>query len=168
MSNYRNIRQSIEDIASARAASEIVFTALAKSVSDTDCTIEVAGITLTGVKLYSIAAAGNLLVKPKENSTVTVMDMSRGKKRDLVVVKVDEPARVMINSNGFVVDFDCEAQKFDIKNNGASLKDFFETLIDIIKTLQVTVPGIGLSAVPFIGTQNTLALLKEQLNQLFK
>lgn len=168
MSDMRDFRRRIEDISASAPARELMFTAKVISATDTHCSVEVAGMTLSQVKLYSIAAGGTYLVKPKAGTMVTVIDMSRGSKRDLCVVKVDEPACVKISSNGFVVDFDCETQKFDIKNNGASLKEFFETLIDIIKTLQVTVPGIGLSLVPFQTSQKLLEALKTKLDQLFK
>lgn len=168
MNEYRSIREKIAAIASSQQAGDLVFTARVIGVSDTDCSIEVGGITLSQVKLYSIAAAGTYLVKPKTGSTVTVLDVSRGSKRDLCVVKVDEPECIRISSNGFVVDFDCEAGKFEIKNNGASLKELFETLINIIKLLKVTVPGIGLSAVPFADTQTSLSQLGVKINQLLK
>ena len=72
----REIREKIKAIAGNQGTA--FFTAEVVKVDGSTCTVEYAGSKLTGVKMFSIGAEGEFLIKPATGSMVTVADLSGG------------------------------------------------------------------------------------------
>ncbi|KAF0203156.1 MAG: hypothetical protein FD170_1428, partial [Bacteroidetes bacterium] len=115
------------------------FTAEVVSVTDVDCTVKLADLEITGVKLFSIGAEGKNTIKPAKGSMVTVLDLSNGKLRDLCLVKVDEPEFIKFDLDGLVLELDAMTGKADISSGRVSLKSLFESLATILTSLKVAV-----------------------------
>lgn len=137
MSGSREIREAIQRIVGVPDAS--AFTAEVVSVSDTDCTVTLSGLEISGVKLFSIGAQGKNTIKPAKGSMVTVLDLSNGKLRDLCLVKVDQPELIKFDLDGLVMELDAKTGKLDVSSSGVSLKSLFNSLAEIIQGLKVGV-----------------------------
>lgn len=133
----REIREKIKDIAGNQGMT--LFTAEVLKVEGATCTVEYAETQLSGVKLFSIAAEGEFLLKPAIGSMVTVADLSGGLKRDLCLVKIDKIEQIKLAHNGLVFDIDAKNEKFEISIQGVSLKSLFTDLTFIMKSLKVMV-----------------------------
>ncbi|PKP46814.1 MAG: hypothetical protein CVT94_13450 [Bacteroidetes bacterium HGW-Bacteroidetes-11] len=137
MSNAREIREALIKIIGAPDAS--AFTAEVVSSTDTDCTVKLADLEISGVKLFSIGAPGKNTIKPAKGSMVTVLDLSNGKLRDLVLIKVDEPEFMKFDLDGLVLELNAKTGKIDVSSGRVSLKGLFDSLATILTTLKVAV-----------------------------
>lgn len=162
MSEHQKIREMIRRIASA-GESVWHFTAEVKSSDDALCTVMLGDLELTGVRLFSIDDAGTLMIKPGVKSTVTVADLSGGQLRDLVLVKVDDPERILYSRQGLVVDIDSKAGKVNVANSSTSLTKILDDLYDLLKTFKVLTPQ-G----PSEGLQVDTTVKLEQLKTTYK
>jgi len=160
MNDVAKIREHIMRIASAgRNAGCIALTVEVIEVFDTHCTVQLGDMKLTGVRLYSQASEkGNILLKPKKGTMATVLTDTDF--RDMEIIKADSISSMKFEENGLIIEYDSEAGKIQIKNNQVSLKDLFQQLTDMIRSLKVGVlapnsisgpvdPGTMASAVKF-------------------
>lgn len=166
MSQARTIREKIRAIAET-GSSLWQFTGHIKESSDNDCIVTVGDIDLSGVRLCSIDTNGSLIIKPAKGSPVTVADLSGGKLRDLVLIKVDDPERILYNRQGLVVDIDSKAGKVDVKNSSTSLTKILDALYDLLKSFKVMTPQ-GPSEGLQMDTIAALEQLKTTYNKILK
>jgi len=166
MSRIDDIKVSIQHIARANQQLGIVFTAEVISASSTTADVQFGDFIFTGVKLFSIEAAGGLLVKPKVGSKVTVLDLSEGKYRDMVIIKCDTPEVVKMEINGLLVEIDGVSGKMTLSNNATSFKGLLNDLVKELKAAIITTPSGAGTVSP--ATQAKLDLIDNKINQLFK
>lgn len=167
MSSEREIREAIQKIAGAQGAS--AFTAEVVSVTDTDCTVKLSDLEISGVKLFSIGVEGKNTIKPAKGTMVTVLDLSNGKLRDLVLVKVDEPELIRFDLDGLVMELDATTGKIDVSSGGISLKSLLNSIATIIQGLKVGVLAPNSISGPV--SPDTIALVnkfKADFNTLLK
>ena len=118
-----------------------------KSVQTDTCTVELEGITLSDVRLKSTAdGKDNFLIVPKVGSRVLMLS-SDGSVDNLTVIKCDVAEKIIYNENGLKVEIDSTDGKIKVQNNTTSLKDLFQQITDILKTLKVFTPA-GPSGTP--------------------
>lgn len=166
MNRLNDIKESLTHIA-GKAQTSHVFTAEVVSATDTTADVLYNDMKLTGVKLFSILASGGLLVKPAAGSTVTVLDMSRGQLRDLVIVKVDTPELITMNLNSLAIEADAVAGKVAVSASGVSLIDLMASLANIIKQLTVSTPA-GPSGTPLPPTLQQVTQFETDFKKLLK
>lgn len=153
----REIREKIKAIAGNQGTA--FFTAEVVKVDGSTCTVEYAGSKLTGVKMFSIGAEGEFLIKPATGSMVTVADLSGGLKRDLCLLKIDKVEQMKLEHDGLVFDIDGKAGKIEISSKGVSLTGLLTSLADILKTLKVAVAAPNAPSGTI--TPDTLALVNK-------
>ena len=159
------IRENIKSIAGKRIGCLLCWGEVS-DVTETDCTVLVGELKLTKVRLYSQAtAAGNLYLKPKEGSMVSVL--SDSEYRDLQVISCDNYVSFKFEENSLVFEYDSETKKFDIKNDQTGLKDLFQALADIIKQLTVSTPA-GPSGTPLPPTIASVTQFETDFKLLLK
>lgn len=152
MNDYSEIRKLIREMGDTHSSQ--VMVGEITSCTNTDCTVKIGSLEFSNVKLFSIEAEGELVIKPAVGSMVTVLDLSLGKMRDLMVVKVDKPELFRFKNADMTIEFDGTTGKIDITAGGISLKDLFAAVKDMIdvmskgvltpnSTLLVTAPTIG-------------------------
>lgn len=97
MDDLSKIKRSIRRIAGG--GSRWCFTAKVKSVDGEVCSVETEGLTLTDVRLRAVVNGeeSKMLVTPKTESNVTVLDL-RGDMRELLVVAVSEVEKVEVTA----------------------------------------------------------------------
>ncbi|MEI6683425.1 MAG: hypothetical protein WCO44_12385 [Bacteroidota bacterium] len=167
MTDVTQIRDSIRKIAGFDGLGSSFFTAQVKSVSETDCSVMYGTMEITGVKLFSIDAAGKLLIKPKKGSMVTVADLSAGKLRDLVIIKADQVELIRYNQDGLIVEIDSVSKKVDISNASTSLTKIMEALHDLLQSFKVLTPQ-GPSEGLQVDTMTSLEQFQTTFKQLLK
>lgn len=168
MSGIKEIREQIQRIAGTYKPGDVAFVAEVTAVTDTDCTVKLGGLELTGVRLFSQSSeAGNVLFKPKAGSRVTVADFSSGKLRDLQVISCDKITSFTFVESGLTIEFDSETQKVDIRNETVSIKDLLQSLADIIKQITVATPT-GPSGTPLPPTIQAVTQFETSFNSLLK
>ena len=167
MSDLRTIRQHIRDIAGVNDLGSPFLTGMVSKVSETDCSVMIGALELTGVRLFSIGNPGAMLIKPKKGSMVTVADLSQGKLRDLMIIKADQVELIKYNENGLVVEIDSVTKKIDIKNDSISLNQLMTSVYDIISKLTVSTPN-GPSGTPLPPTVTALEKFKTDFQNLLK
>ena len=104
MNPLSEIKESIQKMASKGGAG-IVFTAKVKSVeSDTTCTVELDGLTVSDVRLRAVvnSETSKILVTPKTGSYVLVADLS-GDLSQLAVVGYSEVEKIEVDANDEIV-----------------------------------------------------------------
>lgn len=166
MNRMNDIKDALTHIA-GNAQTSHVFVAEVVSATDTTADVLYNDMKLTGVKLFSILSSGGLLVKPSAGSKVTVMDMSRGQLRDLVIVKVDTPELVSMQMNGLTIEADTVAGKVEVSASGVSLIDLMQSLATIIKQLTVSTPA-GPSGTPLPPTLQAVTQFETDFKKLLK
>jgi hypothetical protein len=166
MTEAREIREKLRAIAETGKAAPFRIGEVTK-VSDTDCSVMIGELEITGVKLFSIIDQGGLLVKPKKGSMVTMVDLSNGLLRDLVVVKTDHAGKILYEENGLTVEIDSVSKKVDISNSSISLTKLMTSVYDIISKLTVSTPN-GPSGTPLPPTITALEKFKTDFQQLLK
>lgn len=167
MSRIDDIKESIQQIARINQQLGIVFTAEVVSANDATADVRFGDFIFTEVKLFSIEAAGGLLVKPKVGSMVTVLDLSEGKYRDLVIIKCDTPEQVKMEMNGLTLDIDGVNGKIGMKASGISLLDLMNSITTIIKGLTVSTPA-GPSGTPLPTTLQAVTQFETDFKQILK
>lgn len=166
MNRLNDIKESLLHI-SRGAQTSHVFTAEVVSATDTTADVLYNDMKLTGVKLFSITSAGGLLVKPVAGSKVTVLDMSRGELRDLVIVKTDTPELVRMELNGLTIEADTVAGKVEVSASGVSLIDLMQSMANMIKQLTVSTPA-GPSGTPLPPTLQAVTQFETDFKKLLK
>jgi len=167
MNRLEEIKASIQQIARTNQQLGIVFTAEVVSANEATADVQFGDFIFTGVKLFSIEAAGGLLVKPKLGSTVTVLDLSEGKYRDMVIIKCDTPELVKMEINGLVVEIDGVSGKIGMKASGISLLDLMNSIASIVKGLTVSTPA-GPSGTPLPPTLQAVNRFETDFKQFLK
>lgn len=167
MNRLEEIKESIRHIAGANDQTGIVFTAEVVSATETTASVRFGDFIFSGVKLFSIEAAGGLLVKPKAGSTVTVLDLSQGKYRDMVIIKCDTPESIKMEINNLKVDFDGVNGKIGMTASGKSLLDLMNSITTIIKGLTVSTPA-GPSGTPLPTTLQAVTQFETDFKQFLK
>jgi len=165
MSRIEEIKSSIQQIARTNQQLGIVFTAEVVSANEATADVQFGDFIFTGVKLFSIEAAGGLLVKPKVGSMVTVLDLSEGKYRDMVIIKCDTPELVKMEINGLEVEINGVSGKVALKNSATSFKDLLNELVKEVNAAIITTPAGAGTVSP--ATQAKLKLIDNKINQLF-
>lgn len=167
MNEAREIRESIRKISGFGDIGNSLFTAEVIDTSETSCTIELGEMKLKDVRLFSVEAAGKLLLKPKIGSKVTVADLSMGALRDLQVIKADEVELIRFSQDNLVIEIDSVSKKVDVSNPTTSLTKLFTALYDIISKLTVSTPN-GPSGTPLPPTITSLEKFKTDFQKLLK
>jgi hypothetical protein len=92
MDEISSIKKSIQNIVLSGELKMPVFAAKVKAVDDTTCTVELDGLELKGVRLRAVinSEEEQLLITPKKDSYVLVVDLSAGKLSDLAVLTYSE------------------------------------------------------------------------------
>lgn len=93
MNEYAQIREYIRNMSDNKGVS--IFIAEVTKVEDKFCSVKIGDFSLTKVKNFCNEEAGNLLIKPKIGSMVTVIDF--GDFRDMQIIKVQEVDEIIIN-----------------------------------------------------------------------
>ncbi|MBQ9255012.1 MAG: hypothetical protein IJ180_09605 [Bacteroidales bacterium] len=131
MDNYTQIRKALQDIC-RQEGNNYVFTADVQKVEGQMCEVVVGDLVLSEVRLCSVIDGNdnNLVIEPKENSKVLVMDMSGGQMRDLVVIKVSEVESISVNGGklGGLIKIDELTRKIN------SLIDTFNNHTHLVNT----------------------------------
>lgn len=161
------IREAIQRIAGTYQPGAVLFTAEVISVAETECTIMIGETKVSGVKLFSVEEAGNLLIKPVINTMVTVADLSAGQLRDLVIVKVDKVELIHFVQDGLTIEIDSTTGKVDIRNKEISFNELMQTMADIIKGLTVSTPA-GPSGTPLPPTLQAVTKFETNFKKLLK
>lgn len=168
-SKAKEIREAIQRISSGGNVPTAIFVAQVVSATDKDCKIRIGDLVVTGVNLLSIVSDGDLVIKPAPGSMVTVVDFSQGELRDLCVIKVDKPELIKYAHQSLTFELDGNNGNVEVSGNGVSLRDLFEALSGIIKTMKVAV--LAPNAPSGTITPDTLALVTEfetKFKQLLK
>lgn len=166
MTEYRDIREKLRSIAETGKAVPFRVGEVTK-VSDKECSVMIGTLEITGVKLFSVIDQGGLLIKPKKGTMVTMVDLSNGLLRDLVVIKTDHAEKVLYDQDGLIVEIDSTSGKIDISNRSTSLTKLLTSLYDIISKLTVSTPN-GPSGTPLPPTITALEKFKTDFQQLLK
>jgi hypothetical protein len=166
MTEFREIREKLRSIAETGQSAPFRIAEVTK-VTDSDCSIMIGELEITGVKLFSIIAPGGLLIKPKVGSMVTVIDLSNGLLRDLLLVKVDHAELISYDQDGLTVEIDSVSKKVDISNKTTSISKLMGQVADIISKLTVSTPN-GPSGTPLPPTITALEKFKTDYQQLLK
>ncbi len=161
------IREALQHITGTYKPGRLLFVAEITEVADADCSIKLGDTTLTKVKFFSIAEAGNLLYKPIVGSMALVADLSSGQLRDLIIVSVDKVELIRYEENGVVIEIDSQSKKLDIKNDQIGLKDLFQAVADIVKQLTVSTPS-GPSGTPLPPTVQAVTQFETNFKKLLK
>jgi hypothetical protein len=147
MSEASEIRALIKKI--AHGGEITVFTAEVTEIGNEYCSVVLGGLTLTKVKNFCIESAGNLYIKPKLNSIVTIVDL--GDMRDMQIIKVQDIDQIIFNNgnNGGLINISDLTSKLNalVSEVKAMKQDY------IIHTHPV--PALGTSSaptVPYTGT----------------
>ena len=95
----KEIREAIRKICGKDDGGFLFFNAVVKSVEDDSCTITYNDIDIPDVRLNAAinGNANNLLIKPKQGSTVLIADLSEGLLRDLAVIGWSEVDSITLN-----------------------------------------------------------------------
>lgn len=93
MNEYAQIRDYIRKISDNKGVT--IFIAEVTKVEEKFCSVKIGDFSLTKVKNFCNEETGNLLIKPKIGSMVTVIDF--GDFRDMQIIKVQEVDKVIIN-----------------------------------------------------------------------
>lgn len=135
----KKLKQQFREIVGANP--NLPLDAVVKSVSGDVCSVEMEGLELSDVRLKTTAdGKDNLLVIPKIGSRVLLLSTD-GSVDNLTVIKCDSASKIIFNENGLEVEIDSETGKVKLKNNTTSLKELFDQLTDILKTLKVYTPA---------------------------
>lgn len=161
----KEIREKIQQIAGKRVGCILCWGEVSE-ITDKDCSVKVGDLKLTKVRLYSQAtAAGNIYLKPKEGSMVTVL--CDAEYRDLQVISCDSFVSFKFEENGLVFEYDSDTKKFDIKNDQVGLKDLLQSVADIVKQLTVSTPA-GPSGTPLPPTLQQVTTFETDFKKLLK
>ena len=102
-SKAKEIREAIRKICGRDDGGFLFFNAVVKSVEDDSCTVNYSDIDIPDVRLNAAinGVANNLLIKPKQGSTVLIADLSEGLLRDLAIIGWSEVDTITINGGEF-------------------------------------------------------------------
>lgn len=139
MDKIKQLKKNVQAI--VRANPNYPIDGVVKSVQNDTCTVEIEKIELSDVRLKATAdGEDNLLIIPKVGSRVIMMSVD-GSVDNLIVIKVDAASKIRYNENGLEVEIDSTTGKVKVKNESTSLKELFQQLTDILKTIKVFTPA---------------------------
>lgn len=130
MEKSKEIQELIRDIAGG-GKGMAYFVAQVKSVEAETCTVQIGNVTVSGVRLNASADGNerNILVKPKPDSIVVVLDLSGGNLRSTVVVSWSDIDTITIHGGenaGIVKVIELTEKLNAIEKDINSLKDVFK------------------------------------------
>jgi hypothetical protein len=137
---YGQIKGRIRAIAGERSA--VVFPAQVVAVTGTTCSVLVNEMLVSDVRLRAVEnkETDQLLVVPRANSYVLVVDLSGGEMRDLAVLSCSEIERIRVLIGETSIEADADGIVFnggeldglvkirELEKNLESLKDFVEAI----------------------------------------
>ncbi|MCC2590364.1 hypothetical protein [Chryseobacterium sp. MFBS3-17] len=138
-----------------------------QAVTGDVCTVLVGDLELSDVRLKPTAdGEDHLLIIPKTGSRVLMLSAD-GSIGNLTVIKCDVAEKIIYNENGLQVEIDSTTGKVNVANNVTSLKDLFEQLADILKTLKVYTPA-GPSGPPLPDTVAKIVMFENDFKTILK
>ena len=161
------VKKKLRDIVGANP--NLPITAKVVSLKKESCTVELAsGLELDDVRMKaSINEGGNFIVmRPKVGSTVLLLSIT-GTLEDLAIIKIDEIENIEIDQNGLNILIDSKDGKIRIENDNVSVKELFQDLTDLLKTLKVYTPS-GPSGVPIITSMNKINQFETNFKKILK
>lgn len=145
----REIKQAIKKIVGQSPMWNIVAKVI--SVQGEECTCDVDGMELQGVRLKAVTDGNDqsLLVTPKVGSIVLLVDMSAGELRDLNIIAYTEVETIQINggNNGGLVNIN------DLVNKLNTLVDAFNNHTHQVTTSGSATTQTGVSMAPLVPAQ---------------
>jgi len=146
----------------------VLFYAEVISVEGETCTVEVAGLQVSDVKLKATGAEGsNYLYHVPEVGKMILVGSLSGDLRELVMLRADEVKQVVFKYGTLEITADGEDEKVSIKNGDTSLKGLFDNLKSLISSLTVAT-STGPSGTPLPPTQSALTTFQSNVSKLFK
>ena len=127
----------------------LAITATVVSIENDTCTVKLLSeLVLSDVRLKATISddEDSFLIIPKVDSEVILMSQT-GELSGLMVLKVNEVAKIKYKQGDTEFIVDSEDGKFQLKNGDTNLKNVFESLADILKQLKVST-GMGPSGTP--------------------
>lgn len=96
---HRQLKESLRQYLGLNKRSDSMFFAKVESVQESTCSVEFAGMEITGVSLCATIDnnVNNLIIRPKIGSDVLIADLSGGDLRVLVVIQYTEIDNISIN-----------------------------------------------------------------------
>lgn len=163
---YTEVKRLIKEIAGNTA--HLPITAEVTAVDGQTCSVQIAGMELSGVRLKAAATdqSDYLLVTPKIGSVVICLSRT-GDLSDLMVIQTDQAQKIEYFQNGLSVIIDSTDARVSIRNDTVSLIDLFSDLTSLLKQLQVTTPS-GISGTPLPPTIAALNAFETRFKQLLK
>ena len=117
MDKYRKLAELLK--ARNQSGDIFIHATISKITGDT-CSVKVGELELSDVRLRATTASGDdkLLITPKEGSNV-ILGANAGDLRELVVMKVDDPAKIYYRHKDLKIEIDGDTGKITI--NGGKL-----------------------------------------------
>lgn len=146
MDKVAQLKKNVREMVAANP--NFPIDAIVTKIENDNCSVKFSdGFEISDVRLKTTAdGSNNLLVIPKIGSHV-LMISSDGTIDNLTVIKCDCASKILFNENGLNVEINSETGKVNVQNAGTSLKDLFQQLTDLLKTLKVFTP-VGPSGTP--------------------
>ena len=161
----KKLKEQIRGIVGANP--NLPLDGVVKSVSGDVCSVEIEGLELSDVRLKTTAdGKDNLLIVPKVGSRVLMLSAD-GSVDNLTVIKCDAASKIIYNENGLEVEIDSETGKVKLSNSTTSLKDLFDQIADILKTLKVFTPS-GPSGTPLPDTIAKVVQFETEFKTILK
>lgn len=161
------VKKKLREIVGANP--NLPITAKVVSLKKESCAVKLAsGLELDDVRMKaSINESGNFIVmRPKVGSTVLLLSIT-GTLEDLAIIKIDEIENIEIDQNGLNILIDSKDGKIRIENDNVSIKELFQDLTDLLKTLKVYTPS-GPSGVPIITSMNKINQFETNFKKILK
>lgn len=161
----KKLKEQIRGIVGANP--NLPLDGVVKSVSGDVCSVEIEGLELSDVRLKTTAdGKDNLLIVPKVGSRVLMLSAD-GSVDNLTVIKCDAASKIIYNENGLEVEIDSETGKVKLSNSTTTLKDLFDQIADILKTLKVFTPS-GPSGTPLPDTIAKVVQFETEFKTILK
>lgn len=150
------------------ANSNLPIDGIVTKISGDTCSVKLTdGFEISDIRLKSSAdGKDNLLIIPKIGSHV-LMISTDGTIGNLTVIKCDIAEKIIFNENGLQVEIDSTSGKVKVKNDETSLKDLFQQLTDLLKTLKVFTP-MGPSGTPLPDTITKISQFESDFKKILK
>lgn len=161
----KKLKEQIRGIVGANP--NLPLDGVVKSVSGDVCSVEIEGLELSDVRLKTTAdGKDNLLIVPKVGSRVLMLSAD-GSVDNLTVIKCDAASKIIYNENGLEVEIDSETGKVKLSNSTTTMKDLFDQIADILKTLKVFTPS-GPSGTPLPDTIAKVVQFETEFKTILK
>lgn len=166
MDKVAKLKKNIREIVGA--APNLPLDGVVTSVENDTCSVKLSdGFEISDIRLKATAdGKDNLLIIPKIGSHV-LMIATDGTIGNLTIIKCDVAEKIIFNENGLQVEIDSTDGKVKVKNDDTSLKDLFQQLTDLLKTLKVYTP-VGPSGVPLPETITKISQFESDFKKILK